>query len=176
MLLILGDCYAERARQACRLGTGTEARGWRGARINNDDFRRWAVEVTHRLRPRDVLLIIGGNDVAAPQFSPRVFGELFQELILGLYAAGAHFVHVLPIPPRATTRPGSVSVAVYRRRRRLANQVLRRMASKQEGTQTARFALRTLVPSERFLGRDGVHPSEAGWRDMMRVVRDITSV
>ena len=84
MLLILGDSYAERARQACRLGTGTEARGWRGARINNDDFRRWAVEVMHRLRPSDVLLIIGGNDVAAPQFSPRVFGELFQELILGL--------------------------------------------------------------------------------------------
>ena len=93
---MLGDSYACHARAAGSLGTDMEARGWRGARLAREEFRRWAVDVTRRRRPRDVLLIIGGNDVAAPQFSPRVFGQFFQELIPSLYAAGAEFVLVRP--------------------------------------------------------------------------------
>ena len=118
MLLILVDSFAYWAGTR-DLGPDVVARGWRGARLANEEFRRWAINVTHQERPRDVLLIVGGNDVACAHFSPRLLGKFFEELILGIYAAGAEYVHVLYIPPRSATRPGSATVSVYRRRRRL---------------------------------------------------------
>ena len=175
MLLILGDSYAHWACLSCTLGPHMEARGWRGARLADEDFRRWAIDLTNRRQPQDVLLIVGGNDAAYRQFSPRIISQLFQELILGLYAAGAQFVHVLPIPPRSASRPGGVSVAVYRRRRRLINQILQRLATRPQGADAPRFALRSLPLSAGFLGSDGVHPSSSGWRDLETVFNDIAS-
>ena len=173
MLLILGDSFAHWAG-ARDMGPGVVARGWRGARLADEEFRRWAINVTLQQRPRDVLLIVGGNDVACPQFSPRLLGQMFQELILGIYAAGAEYV--LNIPPRSVTRPGSASVSVYRRRRRLINLMLRRLSRRPASGNAPRFALREVALSPGFLGRDGVHPSPTGWRDLGRVIHDILAV
>ena len=58
--------------------------------------------------------MVGGNDLARGPFSPRQISHLFEELVLGLIAAGAGEVHIFPVPhvQRAVCRHGEVSVSL----------------------------------------------------------------
>ena len=100
--------------------------GRRGGRLDDEAFRRWAIDMVVRSRPERVLLIVGGNDLAGPDFSAHHFRQLYEDLIYGVLAAGAGQVTVLPIPPRTACRPGGATVSAHRRRRRLMNLLLRR--------------------------------------------------
>ncbi|KAF0296198.1 hypothetical protein FJT64_006347 [Amphibalanus amphitrite] len=174
MLLVIGDSYAHWASSRCQLREGVQAAGRRGARIADDEFRRWAIRVAHHVRPQDALLIIGGNDMAHEHFSPRLLGQHYEELVLGLLAAGVGFVHILPIPPRSASRPGSVPAPVYRRRRRLTNQVLRRLFCRPVAAPCV--AMCEFPMGDGFLGRDGVHPSEDGWRRLQTLISHIAAI
>ncbi|KAF0288869.1 hypothetical protein FJT64_012762 [Amphibalanus amphitrite] len=162
MQLIIGDSFAFWAARRCTLGEAVRAEGWRGACISSDGFRRWAVATVRRLEPAQVVLLVGSNDLAAPQLSIRLLVGYYEELTMGMLAAGAGRVIVMPLPPRTRLRARDVSVAVYRRRRRLANQVLRRQFSRTSANPEVTFG--PFVFSVDFLGPDGVHPSAAGWQ------------
>ena len=171
MLLVLGDSFAYWAGRRRELHEHVRTAGWRGGRIADDDFRRWAIATVQRLRPTRVLLVVGGNDVASNPFSPRVLTGLFSELALGIVAAGAAQLHVLPIPPRAVCRRGPVSVSAFRRRRRLTNLLLRRLCR----TRRADFpmAFCHFQPALGFVGADGVHPSEVGWASLIHTITSL---
>ena len=100
--------------------------------------------------------------LAAPQFSVRHILCLYEELTAGMLAAGAGHVIVMPLSPCSFLRPGDVSAAVYRRRRRLVNQVLCRQFYRPRANPDVSF--RQFVFNDDFLGTDGAHPSVAGWR------------
>ena len=126
MLLVVGDSFAFWAARQCPPDVSICTAGWRGGRIGDDRFRRWVIATVARVRPSRVLLMVGGNDLDRRAFSPRIIMELFHETVLGVLAAGASQVHVFPVPPRTRCRRGVVTVAAYRRRRRLTNMLLRR--------------------------------------------------
>lgn len=162
MQLFIGDSFAHHAAERCHLGEATRAEGWRGARLSQDSFRRWAIARVLHWRPARVVLFVGSNDLAAQQFSVRHLVGFYEELTAGMLAAGAGCVVVMPLPPRSRLRPGDVSAAVYRRRRRLVNQVLRRQFARPRANPDVSFG--RFVFGDDFLGPDGIHPSAAGWR------------
>ncbi|KAF0308924.1 hypothetical protein FJT64_019902 [Amphibalanus amphitrite] len=100
MLLVLGDSFAHWASHRCDLPASVVTAGRRGGRLDDEAFRRWAVGVVFRSRPERVLLVVGGNDLAGPEFNARHLHHLFEELVYGVLAAGAGQVTILPIPPR----------------------------------------------------------------------------
>ena len=164
MLLVLGDSFAARMRSRLPPDGPIEAVGWSGAHVHDELFRRWAIGQVVQWRPDAVLVIAGGNDVAQPGFRQRQLLADLRELALGLSAAGADRVFLFPIPPRDRLRHGDSSTVQYRRRRRFANRIMR--ATFRHFPIICRpFA----VPSN-FLGRDGVHPSEAGWQALFAYV------
>ena len=172
MQLLLGDSFAYWAGRRCPLGEAVQTAGWRGGAIADGRLRKWAIATVVRLQPAQVLLIIGGNDLAREHFSVRILSALFEELTLGLLAAGADSIVVFPIPPRASCRHGDVVVSVYRRRRRLMNQVLRRQFSHPVTNPQVTFGQFSF--NECHLGRDGVHPSAVGWQALADAVAAVT--
>ena len=166
MLLVLGDSFVRRmAGRPSAYNAQITFLGRSGARIQDETFRRWAIQEVAYKRPAAVLLVIGGNDLARPQFRQRQLLAAFAELTAGLLAAGAGVVFMLAIPPRTACRPQDASVGQHRARRKLANLALRQ-----------RFRVEPVrcLPGpypDGFLGPDGVHPSEAGWRWLTEVVR-----
>ncbi|KAF0298727.1 hypothetical protein FJT64_003932 [Amphibalanus amphitrite] len=109
MLLVLGDSFAHWASHRCDLPASVVTAGRRGGRLDDEAFRRWAVGVVFRSRPERVLLVVGGNDLAGPEFNARHLHHLFEELVYGVLAAGAGQVTILPIPPRTACRPGGAT-------------------------------------------------------------------
>ena len=163
---MLGDSYAHHFRAFCRADDHVDAAGWRGARLADDEFRRWAIRETVLRRPRNVFLMVGGNDLARPTFRLRQFFVLLRELVLGLLAAGAETVFLLPLPPRSQLRTDDVSARRYQQRRWLVNRLIRRKFCRPPVQQV------TFVDSAGFLGADGVHPSDMGWRALRSCVND----
>ena len=165
MLLVLGDSFASHLRTRHPPDGIVRAVGRRSACLHDDVFRRWAVSVAADLRPQGLLLIVGGNDLACPAFEQRRLLRNFEGLTLGLLAAGVERVYVLLIPPRSGVRPGDVSAARFRRRRKFANIVLKHKFRR----------LPVVCPrvsfGAAFLGRDCVPPSASGWRDLDRIVQ-----
>lgn len=173
MLLMLGDSFAFWAGQRCRLPPSVRTAGQRGGRLGDERFRRWAISTVMAMQPRRVLLIVGGNDIARPPFNPRLLSQLYEEIVLGILAAGADHVHVFPVPPRTSCRRGDVTVSVYRRRRRLVNLFLRRLFAPRGAVPSTVFG--AFRPEDDFLGRDGVHPSAAGWASIAEYVRALAA-
>ena len=168
MLLVLGDSFAYWAGRRCDLGETIRTAGWRGGRIGDAAFRRWAIATVHEMKPQRVVLLVGGNDLTGEGFNTRQLYSLFQELTLGIAAAGASETIVFPIPPRSSCRRGDVSVAMYCRRRRLFNKVLKKELSRPQASSQASFS--NFRPGDGFLGRDGVHPSAGGWQVLAEAI------
>ena len=131
------------------------------------------VSTVHRLKPQTVLLIVGENDVAQRHFSPRQLTQYFEELTLGMSAAGAQNIYVFPTPSRNTFRVGGATAAVYRRRRRMVNQILRRHFYRPVAASHAAYC--HFKPSVGFIGSDDVHPSAVGWEEIRQVIVNVTS-
>ena len=114
-----------------------------------------------------VVLIIGGNDLAARDLDlPQLSSDLHL-LGLGLVALGVNRVWVLPILPRSKTRRGDVSPERYEQRRRAVNRIW--------ATRFRRSPV-TMVNGDYpagMLGRDGVHLSVQGERVIMDMIRGI---
>ena len=91
----------------------------------------------------------------------------YEELALGLLAAGADSIHLLPVPPRRC------SASTVRRRRRLANLLLRRRYARPDPDTPIVFT--TFTPSMSFIGRNGVHPSSTGWRELERHIASVAA-
>ena len=173
MLLVLGDSFAHWASHRCVLPASVVTAGRRGGRLDDEAFRQWAIGVVFRSRPERVLLIVGGNDLAGPVFNARHLHQMYEELISGVLAAGAGQVTVLPIPPRTACRPGGATVSAYRRRRRLMNLLLRRSFRRPRAASPVAFC--PFTPGPGFVGRDGVHPSAEGWRELAAVILFVAS-
>ena len=156
MLLVLGDSYAARFRSRYGGDGRIDAAGRSGARVGDDDFRCWAIRRAALLRPRCVVILAGGNDLARPKFRIRLFFCDIRELALGLLAAGVELVLFLPIPPRLGGR--GVSPSRFQRRRWVVNRLLQRKF------RLPPVACLDFVPPVGFLGDDGVHPSAVGWQ------------
>ena len=165
MLLIIGDSYSCRLKEHLDRSWGLVCVGKRGARLSDESFRRWALANAIASRPSSVLLIVGGNDLARPAFQQGEFIACYEELSLGLLAAGAELVWLLAIPPRVNMRRGDVSAACFSRRRHIANA---KLCSKFKRPPVQFLPIRT---SHGFLGPDGVHPSRRGWQTLRGAVR-----
>ena len=146
------------------------ADGVRGGCVGDDSFRRRAIQAAVRHRPRVAVIMAGGNDLARPSCRLRNWLGSLQELVLGVLAAGATVVWIMPIPPRSGLRPTDVSARQFRRRRWVANRLLRRLFRR------APAMLMQFSPPADFLGRDGVHPSAAGWRALEAALRNVLAV
>ena len=170
MLLVIGDSFAFHLPTHLEPTWRVTCAGWRGARLADESFRTRAIRSAAMSGCRQVLVIIGGNDLARPDFSSTHFMTQFRELELGLLAAGVVHVAILAIPPRVGRRKTDVSCVHYRRRRRSLNLRLR-LRYRRPPVQ--------FVPCpavSEFLGRDGVHPSREGWRAIRLVVYALLSV
>ena len=115
-MLVLGDSYAVRLHDRQPLPLITAA-GVRGGGVNVDSFRRWAVRFAAQCRPGVVVVVAGGNDLATRACSTQAWLRNMQEMALGLTAAGAARVLIMPIPPRTTFRDAGMSARLYSRRR-----------------------------------------------------------
>ena len=135
------------------------------ARLCDEHFKTWALREAVERRPRQAIVMIGGNDLAAPRFRQQLLVASFQELALGLLAAGAERVPIFPIPPRDSFRSGDVLPQQYRRRRRVTNKIL-----KVKFRKSPVKCLPFVVP-DGFLARDGVHPSAPGWETILAALR-----
>ena len=162
ILLLVGDSFAFWASRRCVLHESIRTAGRRGGCVRDDSFRRWAIAAVASLRPQHVVLVVGGNDLAHPQYNARIVVHQFHELVCGMLAAGAEAITLFPIPPRSASRSGAVSAAIFHRRRRLTNMLLRRRYRRPSVDLPVAFG--SFVPGENFLGRDGVHPSASGWQ------------
>ena len=151
-MLVIGDSYAVHLPGRCSHRLAVAAAGVRGGRVDNDGFRRWAIRAAARIRPRVVTLVVGGNDLASRDCRVQRWLANLQELTLGLLAAGVVRIYVLPIPPRTSFRADGVSVRIFRRRRWVANRLLRRLFRRPP------VLLLKFVPPPDFLAADGVHP------------------
>ena len=165
MLLVLGDSYADHLRSRSMPTGLVSTYGWRGACVGDDAFRIWAIRQAVLLRPRRVMLMVGGNDLAKPLFRPRLLFSQLRELALGLLAAGADSILILPLPPRVRLRGNDVSPGRYQRRRWMANRLLRHKFRRPP------VVCVDFVHHASFLSADGVHPSETGWCAMVACVR-----
>ena len=171
MLLVLGDSFAPGVGRRCSVDPSVCSSGRRGGRISDESFRRWAIRQVFDLQPRRVLLMVGGNDIDQAPFSARQLCQLFEELVLGILAAGATEVYIFPVPPRVSCR--HVSASVYRRRRRLLNLVLRRFFARwKDGSQVVFSPFHAAMD---FIGGDGVHPSAAGWRAVAHYINTLVN-
>ena len=121
MLLILGHSYAAHLESRVALDNRMQAIGWRGARVSDEHFQRWAIQQALQRQPQRVALLVGGNDLSQPQFRQRSFIQQLHQLCLGLLAAGAEGIVVFSIMPRDRMRDGDVSRNTYRHRRHLCN-------------------------------------------------------
>ena len=164
MLLIIGDSFAFHLRAQLDPAWRVTCVGRRGANLSDDSFRKWAIETAIDIRPTRVLIIAGGNDLAKPQFRHQSMVALFEEISLGLLAAGADQVRILAIPPRVVMRKDDVTAACYNRRRYIINGKLRNKFKRDP------VVFRYMCTSKGFLGRDGVHPSSQGWQILRTVV------
>ena len=165
MLLVLGDSFAARLASRCTADDCVQAVGRSGARLGDENFRQWAIQQALLQQPQRVALIIGGNDVARRDFRQRLFLHQIEELCTGLIAAGVPSVIVLPIMPRDSMRSTDASRNAYRHRRRLTNKIMC-----EKFCRAPVFCPR-LPRSVGFLCRDGVHPSESGWTELVAVLR-----
>ena len=156
----MGDSFA--SHLARRVNTpGIVVLGRRGATLQDEAFRRWVLQEAARHQPDAVLLIVGGNDLAAPTCRLRSFIGLTEEIAAGLLATGTPEVIFL----RVSRRPQDVSAKQHRRRRKLLNLALhQRFAAAPVRCQSVRFP-------NNFLGADGTHPSAVGWRWLASVIR-----
>ena len=164
MLLIIGDSFTYHLAVHLNPSWDVSCVGRRGARLSDDSFRSWAIAMAVNTRPTRVLLIVGGNDVAHSSFQQRALTALFEELSLGLLAAGADSVRIPAIPPRTQLRAADVSAACFSRRRHVANSKLKGKFRRDP------VMYRALCTSKGFLGWDGVHPSKRGWQALCAVV------
>ena len=103
MLLLVGDSFAFWADRHCMLPTSICTAGWRGGYIRDERFRRWAIATVADARPEHALLVGGGNDIAQPSYNSRQLMQAFDELVLGMLAAGAGRITVSH--PSAHCRP-----------------------------------------------------------------------
>ncbi|KAF0295471.1 hypothetical protein FJT64_015121 [Amphibalanus amphitrite] len=165
-MLVVGDSYAVHLPRRCSPHLAVAAAGVRGGCVNDDGFRRWAIRAAVRARPRVVTLVAGGNDLARRDCRVQRWLANLQELTLGLLAAGVVRVYVLPIPPRTGFPSSGVSARIFRRRRWVANKLLRRLFRQPP------VLLLHFVPPPDFLASDGVHPSAAGWRTLESVLQE----
>ena len=164
MLLVLGDSFAARLERQLDPAWPVACAGCPGAKINSGAFRRWAIRTAHECRPQRVLLMVGSNDLATPQFRQRELMDNFEELSLGLLAAGVDSVYICAIPPRCRFRSEDASAGCYRRRRQLANVKLRHKCRREPICFIS-------CSSDQMIGRDGVHPSQQGWVAICHMVR-----
>ena len=81
-----------------------------------------------------------------------------EELGTGVMDAGVAAVYIYPVMPRTSLRDADVSRATYWHRRQLANHVLRAKFRQ------APTVLRKFNFGPAFLRRDGIQPSQSGWR------------
>lgn len=171
-LLVLGSSHAAQLRGRLRAGRGRDlahvrADGIPGGRLSSDRHRIRLLRVAAAVRPHQVLLIMGGNDVAARDFDIPELSRALQLMGLGLEALGVSRIWVLPLLPRESTRPGDVSATRYEERRRALHRIW-----------TTRFrrapitCLNLEFPGG-MLGRDGVHLSGKGWEVVMDIIRSI---
>ena len=165
-MLVLGDSYVARLGAHLDPAWRVSCVGRPGARVSDDCFRTWALRTAIERQPVSVLLIVGGSDhPARPLFRQQELLVYFDELVAGLLAAGVAHVFVLAIPPRVHLRATDVAASCFRRRRRLANNKLRRKFGR------APVMYVPLPTPGEFLGPDGVHPSAGGWRELTDIVR-----
>ena len=165
MLLVLGHSFAARLASRCTAVDCVQAVGRSGARLGEENYRQWAIQQALLHQPQRVALIIGGNDVARHDFRQRLFLYPMEALCTGLMAAGVPSVIVLPIMPRDSMRSTDVSRNAYRHRRRLTNKIMC-----EKFCRAPVFCPR-LPRSVGFLCRDGAHPSESVWRELVAVLR-----
>ena len=99
MALVIGDCSAAHLRTFLGNDDDLSTAGLRGARLGDDGFRRCSLRQAQRERPLTVVILIGGTDLACPTFRQRTFTTSMRKLALGLLAAGAERIRILPIPP-----------------------------------------------------------------------------
>ena len=107
-----------------------------------------------------------GNDLARQACRVQPWLADFRGLTLGLLAAGVTRICVLPFPPRTSFRADGVSPRQFRRRRWVANRLLRRLFRRPPAV------LLTFAPAADFVAADGVHPSAAGWRALAGVIQE----
>ena len=167
MLLALGDSFAVRLADHLEHRSAVSCAGQRGARLSEEAFRIWALRTAVARKPRAVLVIIGGNDLAQPAFRRQTLMAQFRELSLGLLAAGVEPVHILAVHPRGCLRRGDVSGGCFRHRRRLDNSKLRH----QFWRPPVQYIPFPTVAG--FLGRDGAHPSRKGWGALSLLVQKL---
>ena len=171
-LLVIGSSHAARLRRQLRgsLGHGLAhvgAEGIPGGLLSSETHRVRLLRMVEAYRPQEVLLILGGNDLAARDMDiPELTGDL-QLLGLGMEALGVTRLWVLPVLPRTSTRPGDVSPTRFEERRRALNRIW--------GTRFRRapIACLNVAYPEGMVGRDGVHLSERGWRVLIEIIRGI---
>ena len=105
MTLVLGASYA--ARLVTRRDEydftavarrNIHAVGWPGAHLCDELFQTWAMQQAADRRPQQVMIMIGGNDLARSDFRQRQFRSSMQALTIGLLAAGVARVIIFPIP------------------------------------------------------------------------------
>ena len=104
MLLVLGDSYAAHLERQVDPAWPVACAGRPGAKIASAAFRRWAIRTAHERRPRRMLLMVGSNDLAHQQFRQRELMDSFEELSLGLLAAGVDSVYIQLAPGRRPVR------------------------------------------------------------------------
>ena len=120
------------------------------------------------IRPQQVLLMVGSNDLAGQDFRQQRLIGYFDEITLGMLAAGAQVVRVWLLPPRVSMRRGDVSGACYRRRRQLANAKLKHKFRREPVRWVS-------CPTTHMLGPDGVHPSRVGWQIVCSMVAQLVA-
>ena len=121
--LVQGDSFAWHMARRDN-NPGVTVLGRRGATLQDEAFRRWVLQEAARHRPDTVMLIVGGNDLAAPTFRLRSFIALNKEIVAELLATGTPEVIFMPILQRVSRWSQDASAKQHRRRRKPLNLAL----------------------------------------------------
>ena len=170
MALILGSSHAMRLRRRLREDdsrglAGVSAAGIPGGLLGSARHHKWFLQMAKAQRLRQVILLLGGNDLCRRDFDLPQLSDDIYTLGLGLLAVGVDRVWMMPILPRFHTRDGDVTPEQYEDRRRAANRIL--------GTRFRRppVTMLNVCFSSAHIGRDGVHLSRVGEDAVLDVIR-----
>ena len=170
-MLIIGSSHARRLgrslEESGRVALGIAGDGIPGGRVQNPRHTRQLLAIVKAHRPRQVVLLMGGNDLAQRDLDVPSLAQELHILGLGCMALGVENVWLLPILPRTYTRSGNVSPARYEQRRLAVNRILATRFRRPPVTMV------NIVYPRWVLGRDGVHMSARGEAMVLEVVRGI---